>query len=61
MGFSSRVDEDQRLRELLRDLDNSDEGVTTFEAEFIQTNALTPMSERQREIAYQILERYGYL
>jgi hypothetical protein len=55
---------DDDLRALLEELDESDEDVTSWEAEFIENvcyNYRGPLSERQREVAEGMLEKYDMI
>ncbi len=55
---------DSELRDALREIDDDDnQDVTTFEADFINSvcfkNASRHLSDKQREVARQIIEKYG--
>jgi len=53
---------DREIRERLVDLDDSDSNVSSFEAGFIESVVFKykgPLSEKQRALALQILEKYG--
>ena len=52
---------DEQLREYLKEVDEGDEEVNTFEAGFIDTVAYKysgPLSPKQRTTAIQIIEKY---
>jgi len=53
---------DSDIRARLVDLDDSDSNVSSFEAGFIESVVFKykgPLSEKQRALALQILEKYG--
>ena len=56
---------DQRVRELLLDLDEDDEyEVSSWEADFLENilyNYDGPLSDNQHRVAINILEKYGYV
>lgn len=56
---------DDEIRSALREIDSNEEiTVTSFEADFLESVLFKfphrPLSEKQRAVAQQILERYGY-
>lgn len=63
MGMNEEIKESRELRDQLKFIDkNEDIEVSRFEANFLE-NVLYryrgPLSSRQKEIARQILEKYG--
>ncbi len=55
---------DQEIRDRLRDIDDGDQDVTSWEADFIesvayrQDDALRPLTPAQRKSAEQMIEKY---
>lgn len=55
---------DQELRNGLRELDESDHDVSSFEANFIETVLIRyhgNLTQKQRDCGKSILERYGII
>lgn len=55
---------DDEIRKLLKELDEEDIDVTRFEADFIESVCFKrkgSLSEKQRDVARNILDKYGYL
>jgi hypothetical protein len=55
---------DDDLRAMLEELDEADVDVTSWEAKFIENvcyNYRGPLSDRQREVAEEMLEKYDMI